>query len=53
MDGNFEASHQKMKRGEDDVALTDGHGYMVPTKEYQNHLETATEIRQVSYTLWD
>jgi hypothetical protein len=48
MDGNFEASHQKMKRGEDDVALTDGHGFMVPESNYQEHLQTAIELKQVS-----
>jgi hypothetical protein len=47
MDGNFEASHQKMKKGEEDVALADGHSYMVPETEYKEHLKTAVEIAEV------
>jgi hypothetical protein len=47
MDGNFEVSHQKMKKGEEDVALADGHSYMVPETEYKEHLKTAVEIAEV------
>ena len=29
MDGNFVSEHLRMQNPEDDVAISDGHGYMV------------------------
>lgn len=49
MDGNFSAEHMKMWNPQDDVALTDGSGYMVKTSDYESHLKTATENREVIY----
>jgi hypothetical protein len=38
----------KMKNPTDDVALSDGQGFMVQDGPYQNHLKEAKEIPQVS-----
>ena len=38
LDGNFTAQHRKMKRPEDDVAIADGHAFMVRKGPYQAHL---------------
>jgi hypothetical protein len=47
VDGNFKADHMKMRQPDGDVALTDGQGYFVEDAPYKQHLETATEIKQV------
>lgn len=47
-DGNFVSVHDKMRNPADDVALTEGDGYFVAVKEYDDHIKTAVEIRQVS-----
>jgi hypothetical protein len=47
-DGNFSADSMKMKNPMDDVALSDGRGFMVQDGPYQNHLQEAKEIPQVS-----
>jgi hypothetical protein len=47
-DGNFSADSMKMKNPMDDVALSDGRGFMVHDGPYQNHLKEAKEIPQVS-----
>ena len=48
LDGNFSAQHRKMRRPEDDVALADGHAFMVTDGPYKEHLKTAAEYREVS-----
>lgn len=46
-DGNFVAEHLYMRNPEDDVALTDGDGYMVGCADYEQHLREAPEVREV------
>jgi hypothetical protein len=48
MDGNFKAEHMKMRNPENDVPLSDGTGFMVRKKQYESHLKSAVERRQVS-----
>ncbi|KAM6503384.1 hypothetical protein JOM56_000327 [Amanita muscaria] len=48
LDGNFTAQHMKMKRPEDDVALSDGLGYMVNDKCYQSHIRSAADNKDKS-----
>jgi hypothetical protein len=48
MDGNFQAEHMKMRNPENDVALSDGTGFMVSPAPYESHLKAALEMRQVS-----
>lgn len=48
IDGNFTADHLKMKRPENDVALSPGGRYMVEPTRYQAHLESAVDHREVS-----
>ncbi|EAU89886.2 hypothetical protein CC1G_07038 [Coprinopsis cinerea okayama7 len=45
-DGNFTCIHRKQKRGELDVYLKNGEGYMVETTEYGRHLATAKETAE-------
>jgi len=52
IDGNFTADHLKMKRPENDVALSPGGRYMVEPSRYQAHLESAIDHREVSNP-WD
>jgi hypothetical protein len=47
MDGNFQAEHMKMRNPENDVALSDGTGFMVSPTPYKAHLKSAVEMRQV------
>ncbi|KAI1790343.1 hypothetical protein LXA43DRAFT_1095489 [Ganoderma leucocontextum] len=44
LDGNFSAQHRKMRKPEDDVAIADGHVFMVTDGPYKDHLKTATDI---------
>lgn len=48
MDGNFTAVHQRLKRPEDDVWLSDGWSYMAGRKDYRNHLAIAKDYIDVS-----
>ncbi|KAM6493319.1 hypothetical protein JOM56_011453, partial [Amanita muscaria] len=48
LDGNFTAQHMKMKRPEDNVALSDGLGYMVNEKCYQSHIRSAADNKDKS-----
>ena len=48
IDGNFTADHLKMRRPENDVALSPGSRYIVEPTRYQAHLESATDYREVS-----
>jgi hypothetical protein len=47
MDGNFSAQHAAMRKPDDDVSLSDGNGFMVGSKRYQDHLAQAIEDTQV------
>jgi hypothetical protein len=48
VDGNFSLEHMRMKKGEDDVFLSDGEGYMVAFTPYQKHLDGSSQTTQVS-----
>jgi hypothetical protein len=50
VDGNFHADHLKLRNSEDDVALADGHAFMVETKPYFDHLSDSMEIKQARHT---
>lgn len=41
MDGNFVSQHLKMRNPADDVFLSDGHGFMVGSQVYEEHLKDA------------
>jgi hypothetical protein len=47
VDGNFTAQHMKMRKPEDDVALSDGLAYMVANEPYQNHIAQAANNEEV------
>ena len=47
IDGNFSAEHLKMRRPEEDIALSPGGRYMVEPERYESHLNTGKEIKQV------
>jgi len=51
IDGNFTADHLKMKRPEEDIALSPGGRYMVEPQRYEAHLKTGQEIKQVCILL--
>lgn len=46
VDGNFTASHQRQKRPEDDVPLTNGQGFMTESSDYKEHLKVAMESQR-------
>ena len=48
MDGNFVSQHLQMQNPADDVALADGHGFMVTSEPYEAHLKTANDTREVN-----
>jgi hypothetical protein len=48
MDGNFSAEHMKMRRKDDDAAMTNGTGFMTESSRYAEHLRIAkgnSEVR--------
>ncbi|KAH9941379.1 hypothetical protein B0H21DRAFT_780214 [Amylocystis lapponica] len=45
MDGNFSAEHLKMRRPANDVAISDGTGFMVGEGRYKAHLKVANEVK--------
>lgn len=47
VDGNFTAQHMNMRQPQSDVFLSDGLGYMVKEAEYQAHLSSAKESKEV------
>jgi hypothetical protein len=56
VDGNFTAQHMNMREPELDICLSDGSGYMVTDTEYQAHLASAMEskeVRRLVYFQWD
>lgn len=49
-DGNFKQEHLKMKYPEDDVSLSNGHGYLVEEYEFRKYLDCAPASRaEVSF----
>jgi hypothetical protein len=48
VDGNFTAQHMNMRQPQLDVFLSDGLGYMVTDTDYQAHLASATESKEVN-----
>jgi hypothetical protein len=47
VDGNFSAEHMKMQQPTKDVSLVKGEGYMVEEMEYQNHLKSVPDSKEV------
>lgn len=43
-DGNFKADHLTQNNADDDVALTDGEGFMTAAGPYQAHLKEAAKL---------
>lgn len=54
MDGNFKAEHLKPQAGDNDVSLSDGTGFMVTRKPYQDHLKAAIDdqTKVNRYDIW-
>ena len=50
MDGNFCAEHLKMRKPEDDVALSDGDGFFTSLSDYELHLQETVETKQVEHS---
>lgn len=48
MDGNFKAEHMRMRRPENDIAISDGTGFMVGTERYKTYLAATQEEKRVS-----
>ena len=48
MDGNFSAEHMKMRKESNDVALTNGTGFMAETSRYNEQLWIAKGNTEVS-----
>jgi hypothetical protein len=48
LDGNFQMNKLKTRNQSDDVALADGHGFMVKEEDYQSHIKIAIDHREVS-----
>ncbi|KAK7680044.1 hypothetical protein QCA50_016990 [Cerrena zonata] len=49
-DGNFKQEHLKMKYPEDDVPLSDGHGYMVGKAGFDDYMKVAPMPRSAAPT---
>lgn len=47
MDGNFTAQHMKMRKPEEDVFLSNGLGYMVQDRSYQDHISSTADNKEV------
>lgn len=52
MDGNFSAEHMIMRHPKNDIALSNGAGYMVAPGPYKAHLGVAQEDREVGETYY-
>ena len=48
MDGNFKQDHLKMKNPDEDVALSDGEGYMVGKKDFEEYLRLTEKVPDAS-----
>lgn len=48
-DGNFSLEKTKSKNPANDVALTNGEGYMVRESEYREHLVESLDDKQVNF----
>jgi hypothetical protein len=46
-DGNFSAEQLRMKKPDDDVQISNGHGFMVTAEPYTAHLRVAKELKEV------
>ena len=44
-DGNFKQEHLKMKYPEDDVSLSNGHGYLAEETAFRKYLDSAPPAR--------
>ena len=51
VDSNFTAQHMKMRRPEDDVALSNGLAYMVANRPYQDHVINAADNEEAC-SIW-
>jgi hypothetical protein len=49
-DGNFKMEHMIMKNPKDDVFLRDGRGFMVSAGDYDEHIRTSIETKEVGAT---
>jgi hypothetical protein len=52
VDGNFTAQHMTMKQPALDIALSDGLAYMVANADYQAHLLSAVESKEVCHIVF-
>ena len=55
-DGNFDLDHLKDRCPEDDIALSDGAGYIVSQERYESHLKYASKLKptvEVCYLFLD
>lgn len=43
-DGNFKQDHLAMKKDTDDVALSDGYGYMVKRRPFEKYITEAPPV---------
>jgi len=50
VDGNFTAVHERQKRPEDDVPLSDGLSFMTERSRYLEHLKVGLETQEVIVT---
>jgi hypothetical protein len=48
VDGNFKLDNLKMKKADEDVALSDGEAFFVGDVQYKEHLRQAVELKEVS-----
>jgi hypothetical protein len=48
-DSNFSAEQLKMKHPDDDVDISNGHGFMVTRGPYGEHLSVAKEMKEVGF----
>jgi hypothetical protein len=50
-DGNFKLEHMLIKNAEADIYLSDGQSFLVEDKQYQNHIATSVQSKQVMILL--
>ena len=49
MNNNFVSEYLRMQNPENNVAISDEHGYMISSGPYKDYLKTATDIREVGF----